>query len=161
MGRGRAIVFALATFAVAETGTAQTTADELLSCAAEFAARAIYVETLGHSEAGHVTFLRGRSDIFLRLAEARAPKEVIGCGSNGGPIVDLVLRFGPADLHDEWESLTSDRLIGLVEEHHGHHRLSVCMVDETCAACTATFSTLVRIQFPKAWKTTPPFNARP
>lgn len=94
MGSGHGIAFALALTAVMGPAIAEETADELLACAAELSARATYAETLGHSDAGHIGFLRGRSNAFLRLAEARAPKQMIGCGESG-PRIGTAIRKAP------------------------------------------------------------------
>jgi hypothetical protein len=155
MRTGRATWFALVVLALAVPAAAQVRSDELLSCAAEFAARATYAKTLGHSEAGHMTFLERRLDIFLRLAEDRAPKTMIGCGLSGLS-QKLLLCFGQPDLHDARSALADDHLMRLVEGHGGQHQLSVCMVDETCAACLALFNRVVREEYPEAWATMPP-----
>ncbi len=152
---GGPIGFAFALTTVAGMAKGQATSDELLTCAAEFSARATYAETLGHSDAGHIGFLRGRSDIFLRLGEGRAPQQVISCGDSGW-LISLVLCLGPADLVDEREELASQRLIEIVEVHRGIYQLPACIVDDTCADCMALFNRVVREQYPLAWQATSP-----
>jgi hypothetical protein len=156
MRTARAFGFVLALISLARAARAEPAVEELMSCAAEFQARAVYAEKLGHSDSGHVAFFSGRSDSFLRLAEARAPKTMIGCSGDSGPRISLVLCLEPADLAEERAALVEERLIALAEENRGSQRLQVCMVDEACAECLRLFNRMVRARFPGAWKTAPP-----
>jgi hypothetical protein len=156
MRAGRAFGFALSFLLYAGSAGAQETYEPLLSCAAEFQARAIYAESLGLADAGHISFLMGRSEIFLSLAEAVGPREMISCPGDRGPVMDLVICLSPKDLSADRSALVSERLIELANANRGNLRLEACMVDETCAECMRLFNRMVREHSPMAWDTTPP-----
>jgi hypothetical protein len=144
-----------ATLALSVPAGAEQGPDRLLACSAEFAARSAYVQKLGHADPPHLAFLSGRAEIFLRLAEARAPRVSVGCGDSGA-VIGLVLCRGPADLLDQRDRLTQDRLVDIVGANRGADRLPTCMEDAVCAGCLDRFSDEVRARYPGAWATTPP-----
>lgn len=154
MRAGRAFGFALSVLPFASF--AEAPYEELLSCSAEFQARAMYVETLEQADAGHIAFLLGRSDIFLNLAEAVGPRVTISCGDDHGAAIGLVICQGPKDLSADRSALVSERLIELANANRGNLRLEACMVDETCAKCMGLFNRMVRERSPLARDTTPP-----
>jgi hypothetical protein len=119
----------------ADAGRAEGDVDPFLSCSAEFHARAEYNRSLQKTNSGHQKFLMDRANLLLRLAEARAPLSVIGCGDDAGPALNLVLCFGPRSLYTEQKSLMLDRLTELVAENGPDDPLPVCIEDEDCSAC--------------------------
>jgi hypothetical protein len=125
---------------------ADPTIENLLTCSAEYYARAEYVNSLRQVEPAHYKFLMGRSDMFLRAAEARSPIELTGCNDSSGLTLGLVLCQGPASLWDERKALMLDRLIEIVEEHKGVYRLPVCMEDAACSDCLKLLDDLVQSQ---------------
>lgn len=153
---GRTFGFALSILLFAGAADAQATHAELLSCSAEFKARAVYSETLGQAEAGYIAFLLGRTDLFQRLAEAVGPSVTVGCDDGYGLALGLVICSAPKDLSADLSALVDERLIELSNANRGNLRLETCMVDDTCAKCMRLFNMMVRDRFPKAWKTTPP-----
>jgi hypothetical protein len=156
MRLGRTLGLALVLSNIAGAAGAQATADELLTCAAEYKARAVYNETLEQGNAAHVAFLSGRADLFLRLAELRSPTFWVGCPGDRAWLLSLVLCVGPKELSGERDALAEERLIEFANAYRGNFRLETCMVDEDCARCMGLFNRMVRANFPDAWKTTPP-----
>lgn len=108
----------------------------LLKCAAEFNARAEYNRGLELTNSVYQKFLWDRSDLFLRMAEQRAPLQPMACKNNAwSRYTDLVLCTGPASLSSELRKLTQMRLTEIVGATGGTGNFSTCMEDEPCIIC--------------------------
>lgn len=118
----------LSVFAFAHNSRAGEATDPYLICSAEFYARHEYNRGLVRTNSAYQWFLMDRASIFLRMAEARAPKEPIGC--NG-----LAFCLRPADLYSEQKALMLDRLTEFVEANGPDFPLPICMEEDTCSKC--------------------------
>jgi hypothetical protein len=129
MRQGLAALCACLTLqSLSNTANAEKAADPLLICSAEFYARHEYNRVLVRTNSAHQWFLMDRASIFLRIAEARAPKEPIGCQG-------LAFCLGPADLYSEQKALMLDRLTELVEANGPDFPLPICLEDDQCSKC--------------------------
>lgn len=138
-GGGALIATAAALAFVCSQAKADVDTKTLLACSAEFWARAQYVQQLSQADPDHVTYLMGRSEMFLGLAEAISPNTVVSC-DNDGSSSGLLLCMGRPDLFDKVQSLALDRLTEIVEATGGDGRLAACMEDGACAECMQVLS---------------------
>jgi hypothetical protein len=116
----------------------------LLTCSTEYQARAEFNRGLGLTNQAHQLFLISRSDLFLELAETRAPLESAACpGRGGGLRMNLLYCRGRADLWSERRTMTDDRLIEMVESTAGVYPLEPCMEDDACAPCIRILDEIV------------------
>ena len=135
-----AVVFSLA---VATTSRADPSVEALLSCSAEYYAREEFNRGLHLTNADYQKFLMDRSNVFLSLAESRAPLESTGCNDDRlGIAMGLVFCKGPASLWTERDMLMRQRLLDLVQTNGGSFPLPTCMEDELCSQCMRTLGEL-------------------
>jgi hypothetical protein len=115
--------------------------DDLMSCSAEYHARADYMRTLGHANASHIEFMIDRSDTLLHLAEERGPLQQTDCGDGSR---GLVFCLGPPSFEVDRERRKLDRLAEFADANRGADRLPVCMEDAACSKCMALLDDVQR-----------------